>query len=155
MDTLRSFLNELTEKVPGLPDICFIHTEEEATVVISFVPYAQMAENLTTYEPNNWGFMNCFDENGEIRYGQIAIASDVTAQIDRNHLIQEEFVNMLGLTDDIDFANDSIIYQPYTTTQSLSAMDYEMLNLLYSPFLSAGMTQDQARKKLAEIFPDS
>ena len=153
-DALHSFLKAIEEKVPGLPGISFTSIKEEATVVISFVPFAQMAENLSTYEPDNWGFMNCFDAGGDIRYGLIAIASDVTGQLDRNHLLQEEFVNMLGLTDDIDFAEDSIIYQPYTRTQSLAAVDYEMLNLLYSPFLTAGMTQDQAKEKLAEIFPN-
>ena len=154
-DTLRGFLQELARQVPGLPVLSFVTTKEEANVIVSFVPYAQMAENLSAYEPDNWGFMNCFDDNGDIRYGLIAIASDVTSQLDRNHLIREEFVNMLGLTDDIGFAEDSIIYQPYTRTQSLAAMDYEMLNLLYSPFLLAGMTQEAVRDALAEIFPDS
>ena len=152
-NALNSFLKDLIDKVPELPAISFADTPEEATVIISFVPYAQMAENLTTYEPDNWGFMNCFDDNGDIRYGLIAIATDVTEQSDRNHLIREEFVNMLGLTNDIDFAQESIIYQPYTKTQELSAMDYEMLNLLYSPFLSAAMTEDDVRERLAEIFP--
>ena len=152
-NALNSFLKDLIDKVPELPAISFADTPEEATVIISFVPYAQMAENLTTYEPDNWGFMNCFDDNGDIRYGLIAIATDVTEQSDRNHLIREEFVNMLGLTNDIDFAQESIIYQPYTKTQELSAIDYEMLNLLYSPFLSAAMTEDDVRERLAEIFP--
>ncbi len=154
-DTLRGFLKELSIQVPGLPPISFVNTSEEANVIVTFVPYAQMAENLSVYEPDNWGFMNCFDAGGDIRYGLIAIASDVTSQLDRNHLIREEFVNMLGLTDDIDFAQDSIIYQPYTRTQSLAAVDYEMLNLLYSPFLTAGMTLEAVRDVLAEIFPDS
>ncbi len=152
-NALNSFLKDLIDKVPELPAISFADTPDKATVIISFVPYAQMAENLTTYEPDNWGFMNCFDDNGDIRYGLIAIATDVTEQSDRNHLIREEFVNMLGLTNDIDFAQESIIYQPYTKTQELSAIDYEMLNLLYSPFLSAAMTEDDVRERLAEIFP--
>ena len=120
---LRSFLYDLQENVAGLPPISILDSQENATVVIAFVPYKQMSENLITYNPDNWGFMNCFDENGEIRYGLIAIATDVTQQPDRNHLIQEEFVNMLGLTDDLGFAPDSIIYQPYTKTQTLSKMD--------------------------------
>ena len=152
MNALHSFIKDLVSKVPNLPSISFVDTQEEATVIISFVPYEQMAENLSTYEADNWGFMNCFDYNGDISYGLIAIAADVTEQIDRNHLIREEFVNMLGLTNDISFAEDSIIYQPYTRTQDLSAMDYEMLSLLYSSFLDSAMTEDTAREKLAEIF---
>jgi len=152
MNALHSFIKNLVSRVPNLPSISFVDTKEEATVIISFVPYEQMAENLSTYEGDNWGFMNCFDDNGDISYGLIAIAADVTEQIDRNHLIREEFVNMLGLTNDIGFAEDSIIYQPYARTQNLSAMDYEMLNLLYSSFLEPAMTEDTAREKLAEIF---
>lgn len=152
MTTLTEFLNELSNSVPGLPAIAFASSENEANVVISFVPLVEMALNLTTYEPGNWGLMNCFSEDTGIRYGLIAIATDVTEQEDRNHLIMEEFVNMLGLTNDLGFAPDSIIYQPYTRTQALSAMDYEMLNLLYSPYLLSGMKEDEARQALFENY---
>jgi len=124
-------------------------------VIISFVPFEHMAENLVNYEDSNWGFMNCFSDDTSIRYGVIAIASDVTGQKDRNHLIQEEFVNMLGLTADLDFAQESIIYQPYTVTQALAQVDYEMLSLLYGSYMTYGMNQMEARTALKEIFPDS
>ncbi len=152
MQTLEALLQGLQARVPGLPKMDFSPSEEEANVVISFVPFMRMAEYLVTYEDGNWGFMNCFSDDKAIRYGMIAIAADVTKQDDRNHLIQEEFVNMLGLTADLDFAPESIIYQPYTSTQSLAEVDYEMLNLLYAPFLDAGISLAQAKAALYEIF---
>jgi hypothetical protein len=152
MHTLHIFLENLTAKIPGLPEISFTDTESEASVVISFVPFEDMAESLVNYVKNNWGFMNCFSDDTSIRYGLIAIAADVTKQADRNHLIQEEFVNMLGLTADLDFGPESIIYQPYTTTQALADMDYEMLNLLYSPGLTYGMSLAEAKAALESVY---
>lgn len=154
MLTLHAFLENLKANVSGLPDISFTDTESEASVVISFVPYEDMSESLVNYVDNNWGFMNCFSDDTTIRYGLIAIAADVTKQTDRNHLIREEFVNMLGLTADLDFGPDSIIYQPYTTTQALADMDYEMLNLLYSSHLTYGMSLAQAKAVLEGMNKD-
>lgn len=152
IQTLHAFLENLKANVPSLPDISFTDKESEASVVISFVPFEDMAESLANYVDDNWGFMNCFSDDATVRYGLIAIASDVTKQADRNHLIQEEFVNMLGLTADLDFGPDSIIYQPYTTTQTLADMDYEMLNLLYSPDLKYGMSLSEAKAALEGIY---
>jgi hypothetical protein len=148
MQTLQALLDNLKANVPGLPVISFTDTEAAANVVMSFVPFGDMAESLVNYVDNNWGFMNCFSDDTSIRYGMIAIATDVTKQTDRNHLIAEEFVNMLGLTADLDFGPDSIIYQPYTITPTLANMDYEMLNLLYSPYLTYGMSLVEAKAAL-------
>ncbi len=154
LNALDRLLSSLKANVPGLPDISFASAEEKANVIISFVPFEAMAESLTTYEANNWGFMNCFSDEKTIRYGMIAIASDVTGQKDRNHLILEEFVNMLGLTADLSYAPESIIYQPYTDTQALADMDYEMLTLLYGSFVNYGMSREEAKAALEKIFPD-
>lgn len=148
MQTLQELLENLKSNVPGLPEISFVETEDAANVVISFVPFTDMAESLVNYVENNWGFMNCFSDDTSIRYGLIAITTDVTEQKDRNHLIQEEFVNMLGLTADLDFGPESIIYQPYTVTPELADMDYEMLNLLYSTHLTYGMSLAEAKAAL-------
>ena len=154
MNTLQTLLDNLKANVPGLPEMSFAGTETDANVLLSFVPYGRMAEYLATYEENNWGFMNCFSDDKAIRFGMIAIATDVTGQEDRNHLIQEEFINMLGLTADLDFAPESIIYQPYTRTQALAGTDYEMLNLLYSSFLDTGMSLEEAKAALKNAYPE-
>ena len=152
MQTLQSLADDLKQSVPGLPEISFAAGEGEANVFVSFVPFERMSKYLVHYETGNWGFMNCLSSDTTIRYGLIAIAADVTEQEDRNHLIREEFVNMLGLTADIDTAPESIIYQPYTRTQSLAPVDYEMLNLLYSPYMRFGMSAAEAQAALNDAF---
>lgn len=149
---LLELMEELRTHVPDLPEISLTEKEKDANVVFSFVPLDEMEEFVTGYVPGNWGFMNSFHDNAVIRYGQVAVASDKTGQVDRNHLIREEFVNMLGLCGDIDFVPESIIYQPYTTTQTLAPIDYEMLNLLYSPLLTPGMTAEEASEVLETLF---
>ena len=68
----------------------------------------------------------------------IVIATDVTTQRDRNHLVQEELVGALGLTNDHWDDKTSILYQGWTTTQSPSPLDWQMLNFLYSPLNPSG-----------------
>ncbi len=150
---LDSFLEDLRKNVPGLPDIAITAEREEANVYYSFVPYQEMADYLEEYETGNWGFMNCLSDKTGIRYGLIAVATDKTSRADRSHLIREEFVNMLGLTDDLDFAPESIIYQPYTVTPRLAPVDYEMLNLLYGPYVRVGMTRAEAEQALKKAYP--
>ena len=149
---LERLMENLAEIVPGMPGMSFAESEKEANVVIAFVPFESMPEYLVNYEDDNWGYMNCFSDDTTIRYGMIAIASDVTAQEDRTHLIQEEFINMLGLTEDIDNIPQSIIYQPYTVTADLCEEDYEMLSLLYGPYLPYGISRGEARTALEEMF---
>ena len=62
--------------------------------------------------------------------------------------MKEELVGALGLPGDHMMYSDSILYDPWTTVQDLSDVDWRMLNLLYSPALSPGMTEEEARDAL-------
>jgi hypothetical protein len=135
---IDAMLKDLRSNVPALPQIDIVQSESEANMLISFVPYAHLSDYLTTYKPDNW----------------IAVACDVTDQMDRNYLIRQEFVNMLGLTNDISFAKESIICTSYTRSQDLSSMDYQMLSLLYGPHIKPGMTLEQAKATIRKAFPD-
>lgn len=79
---------------------------------------------------------------------QIGIAADVTDQRSRDHLIQEEFFGALGLLNDHDLYSDSIVYQPWTTVQQPSEVDWLMLNMVYSPLLSPGMEKNEIHRIL-------
>ena len=71
---------------------------------------------------------------------KIAIATDVTNQEERNHLIMEEFINGIGLSNDHNRYANSIVYQPWTTVQQVSELDWIMLNMIYHPDVHAGVT---------------
>ena len=83
---------------------------------------------------------------------EFGIATDVTDQKARNHLIQEEFIGALGLLNDHFLYSDSILYQPWTTVQQPSEVDWLMLNILYSPRLSPGMDKNKIHGVLTEAW---
>ena len=149
LETLGGFVAELAEKVQGLPDIREAASGEEANIAFYFAPLDELASLDEIYVPGNWGFFT-FNYNGrqELNRGKVLIATDVTGQKDRNHLLKEEIVGLLGLTNDIDTHKDSIIYQPWTTTQDLSGLDWELLNLLYDARLEPGMDFSEAKQAL-------
>ena len=78
------------------------------------------------------------------RYVVNPVMSDVFLSRD----FQEELVGALGLPNDHMVYSDSILYQKYTTTRSLSEVDWLMLNMLYSPVTRPDMTWSEAEDAL-------
>ena len=143
-ETLDAFLSELQEKVPGFPTARRVSRDDQADIWIWFVPEDQIAYYFDDYAEENWGFFHYDQEDGKITKARIAVAMDITDQEARNHLIKEELVGALGLPGDHLLYPDSILYDPWTTVQELSPVDWDMLTLLYSPVVSPNMTWDQA-----------
>jgi len=152
--TLDHFIMQLSFRCPFLPPIKRVNSESSANVTIYFGPLETLGNHINGYVKNNWGFFTYTYSNSgyNIYRGKIAIASDVTKQKQRNHLIMEELVGVLGMANDHELYSDSIVYAPWTETQQLSDIDWLMLNMLYHPSLSCGMTYKQARNILLNTF---
>ena len=147
--TLDNLIAQLNERVENLPPINRTYRKEEANITVVFGPLAELHEYTSGYVEGNWSFENYYWNNEqEMIESRIAIAFAVTNQRDRNHLLMEMLVRALGLTNNIDTDSDSILYQDWTTTQALSDLDWELLNLLYNPRLSPGIDPDEAIKAL-------
>lgn len=146
--TVDSFLAELREKVAGLPEIRRVRQDSQADIRIWYVPLYMMGYYLDGYVEGNRGFFTFTHPGNRIVSARIAIATDDTSQEERNHLLLEELTGALGLPGDHLVYRDSILYDPWTVTQSLSEVDWRMLNILYSPVLSPGMSEDQAREMI-------
>ena len=84
-----------------------------------------------------------------ITYVYMGIATDVTDQQDRNHLILEELTQSLGLMNDSYQYGDSIFQSEWTETQSLANIDYELIYMLYNSSLSPGMVESDVRSVLS------
>lgn len=146
---LPAFLQLLQDGVVGLPPISLVFSQEEANITYAYVPLKDMGQHTDFYTEGNWGYVTFFWNSKQEMTGlQIAIASDVTNQEERNHLVMEELVNGLGLLNDVDQPKDSIITQDWTTIQELSALDWQLLNTLYDQRLKPGMTRKQAFRAL-------
>ena len=147
---LKSFVGELNSKVDGLPPVSIVETQEKANLKIQLAPLAELGQLDSSYVKGNWGYFTFWYDEAQVIYeAGILVASDVTSQRERNHLLLEELIGALGLPNDIDNEPDSILYQPWTTTQELSALDWQLLNLVYDANLRPGMTWAQAQTALA------
>lgn len=144
LDKLDEFLLDLKANVPCMPEAFRVSHEVDANVRIYYVPLERMGDYLEDYQPGNWGFVTYwYNGSLEIYQMKIAIASDVTDQKERNHLLMEEMVGGLGLCIDHEVYSDSILYQPWTTTQMLSVVDWLMLEMIYHPDVHSNMTREE------------
>lgn len=153
LEELDDFLLELALRVPLLPNITRTNREAEADITIYYVPLSSVGSYVRNYVEGNWGYFNFFHNGAYQRYkGLIAIATDVTNQRQRNHIMREELVGVLALGNDHELYEDSIVYQPWTEVQDLSEVDWLMLNMIYSPYVSCGMTYEQAYAALYSVY---
>lgn len=141
--TIDDFILELACHVPMMPNVTVVSRESEANITIWFGPLKQLRDHVTDYHEGNWGAFHYWYSSYRITRAEIGIASDVTSQKERNHLIMEELIGVFGLGNDQDDYSDSIVYQPWTTTQELSDVDWLMMNMLYHPDVTPGMSWSQ------------
>lgn len=145
LQTLDTFITFLNQNIPSFPGLIPENTGQEADLTFHFVPLIEVAARCPGLADGNWGgFSYRYDDDFGINWAAVAIATDVTSQLERNHLLQEELTGALGLTNDIYTYSDSILYQGWTTTQTLSPLDIQMLTYLYSPLLSPGINAEEA-----------
>ncbi len=152
LETINEMFLNLALRVPDLPNITLISRRENSNVQFFFVPLKQLGNFLPGYVDGTWGYFHLNYQSWMIQDAQIGIATDVTDQEARNHLIQEEFTGALGLLNDHFLYSDSILYQPWTTVQHPSEVDWLMLNILYSPLLSPGMEKSKIHSILTEAW---
>ena len=141
---LDAFIMELSFRVPLLPKVERVENAEAANITMYFVPRDDMGKYVSNYVTGNDGFVTYFYENSIITRAEIAVACDKTVQAERNGILREELVNGLGLGNDHYRYEDSIIYEPYNIIQTLSEVDWLMLNMVYSPYTKPGMTANEA-----------
>lgn len=148
--TLKDHISALNG-LGTLPSITITDlSDSSANYFIYFVPRDEMGDVLPGYVEGNDGFFYIYwDGNYVINKAYMGIATDVTSQEARNHLILEEFTQTLGLTGDSSRYEDSIFQQKWTETQALSDIDWELLRMLYSNNVSAGMKQSEVISALS------
>lgn len=150
LQQLDEFLMELSFRVPLFPPVERVDAIEESNFAVYFVPQSQMADCVKNYVPGNWGFVTYYYTRSVISRAEAAVACDATTQKQRNGILREEIVNGLGLGNDHYRYEDSIIYEKYNEVETLSEVDWLMLNMVYSPYTRPGMTADEAYRALRD-----
>ena len=146
-------VNSVVEQLNDLTQTINISTVEKGgNIQIYFVPENQFAEILPSYIPTNWGFFwVLWDSKGNIYRSTILVDSSRISQRARNHLIIEEITQSLGLMKDSYEYIDSIFYQGFTYSQSLTPLDRDIVELLYNydPGFISGTSLQEAKTILS------
>ena len=139
--------------VEGFPGMNLLEAgREDRNMEIWFVPLDRMAAAVPGYVEGNWGFFTVNLDSDSIQSATVAIATDVTKQRERNHLIFEEIIQAMGLMQDAGRYHDSIFYGPWTTVQKPTVLDWELVRMLYLPQIKEGMVRNEALSVLADTY---
>lgn len=146
------FIKRLSENVPGLPPVVLVNSEAESNVTVRFVRLSEMPSAVTNYVEGNWGMFTYWYNSGVIASAEIGIAYDKCDRRARAHLLMEEFIGALGLANDHNLDQNSILYQKWTTVQSLTDADWNMLRMLYDSRVRPDMGREEALRIMRGIY---
>lgn len=137
-------------RIDGMPEI--ICTEEDSNHSFHFVPLDEMSLLIDNFPEDNWGIAWVYWSNFDIEQGLCAVASDMMTEEEMTHIIQEEFIQSLGLLNDSYTYPDSIFQQHWTVTQHPSALDFALIRMLYGPAITPGMDPEDAYDALVSYY---
>lgn len=122
-------------------------------VNIYFVPEAEFSRYEPNYRPLNYGYAWTWWNNDTIDRARILISTVEINQQERSHLIREELTQSLGLLRDSFRYSDSIFYQNWTDTTQFSALDRQLIQMLYRPDILPGMSKTDVLSVLNRAQP--
>ncbi|NEQ99820.1 MAG: DUF2927 domain-containing protein [Cyanothece sp. SIO2G6] len=149
VNELDSLLNQDTSDGINI-EIVESRAADRANVDIYFVPHGEFPRYEPNYQPGNLGFAYVNWNNNRIYRARILITTESITQTERSHLIREELTQSLGLLRDSYRYNDSIFYQGWTRTNSFSALDRSVIQMLYNQAVTPGMNSYQVRTALEQ-----
>jgi hypothetical protein len=110
------------------------------------------------YEPKvaryqDLGFFYVYpNENKVIERGSLYLDTQrMQANDTRFHFLREELTQCLGLMNDSTRDAESIFYQKWSLTSEFSAMDKQLVEMLYLPQVKAGMNEIEVRRVLESV----
>lgn len=147
LETLHRVMREINELIA--PRVTMRIVDSGGNVELYFLPHSEFHR----FEPRGIVFYGGFfwtwwKPTGEIHRGRVVIGSDRLTQQHRSHLIREEMTQILGLMNDSDQYPESIFYQQHSEVLKYSALDRQVIRLLYSQPLECGMLDYQVEQYL-------
>ena len=147
---LESFADWLNT-VEGFPGIYPAEKVYAANLHIYFGDAQMLFDRLGPNYQNADGGVRYWYENNEIYDGTICYLTGISQHL-RNSVIQEEIYNGLGLVQDTNLREDSLIWQGYSEPQSLTEVDELLVKLLYHPDMQCGMNAQECEAVIRELY---
>ncbi|MDO5016204.1 MAG: DUF2927 domain-containing protein [Eubacteriales bacterium] len=152
MDRIVMQLNSLEL----LPEITWSDDPEtDYNVHIVVAALDELVYIMPSAPPGNWGFFLYYWTNNpqyQITSADIGIADDVNKDYHMVHLLQEEFVQSLGLINDGELYADSIFNQAWGHIQYPGELDWLLIEMHYRPEIKPGMPMDEALDILRDLY---
>jgi len=153
LEVLEAFFAELNQ-IPGFPGISITQEDTEATVTLGFLSAENFRNGFSEVVNGEdaWGACQFwyYTDTCELYDARIGYRTDIP-QLDRNSILLEEVVNILGISD-TEYRTDSIVYQYSNDNLHLSDMDLLILNLLYHPDMESGMDREQCEAVIRNLY---
>ena len=146
LNTFIAWLNT----VEGFPGMRQVGPNEASNMRLNFVDQQGI---IATDAPDADGVVN-FDygtDDNAIFNAVVYYRKDID-QLTRNSVLQEEIYNGLGLSQDTDLRQDSLIYTGFTTPQELTQVDKLLVELLYHPDMKCGMNADECAAVIRQLY---
>lgn len=138
--------------VEGFPGIVQAQNPEEANLQIYFTDAQGLVNIMGPDFTNLDGAVTFWYDGSDAIYDEvICICTDLDQHL-RSSVILEELYNGLGPVQDTILRPDSIIYQEFSETQSLSEMDRLILKLLYHPDIRCGMDAQVCEEVIRTLY---
>lgn len=148
---LLSVLCDRLNEIEGFPGISYTDNAKKANYTVMFIPRSQIVEEFENATEACVGMseFTWYTSSAEIFKARAAI--DCDAESERESTVCEEFLQSLGLAMDSYAHPNSVFYQGVCNYSRPSELDYILVELLYSPALTTGMTKTEALRTAVEL----
>ncbi len=148
------FIDELNS-IDGFPKMYLAENNREPCFEMFFMDSDRLSEEMGTAVNNElsdgiaqfWFYLN----SDVIFRAKIGYDNDMSDSV-RTAVLLEEIVNAIGISNDTDEREDSIVYSGYTEVTELSDMDKLILRILYSDSIKCGMDADSCYEAIKSIY---
>ena len=153
IEELDAIIDELNGLVMGI-SISRVSSQSAANYFIvlgSASEYVALEPSASNFVDANWGLFWLSWDNGAIYDGSMYVdmirTTEVSCQL---HLLREELTQSLGPMNDSHMYSDSMFQQSWTCITEFSELDRFVVETLYDPRITAGMSKQAVTQLLLE-----
>lgn len=155
MAELEDIVTEINELATDGFRISIVQDSSQMNYYVFFgsgADFAAIYPSQAALVDDNWGLFNLYWDLAQyIDRGNMYVDIDRANDTEEKHLLREELTQSLGLAKDSKRYNDSIFQDDWTTTTDYSAIDRELIRLLYHPEMVANLSPEAAEARLIQI----
>ena len=153
---LNLIINELNELISTNVQVRIVSDQSESNYFLylgDHISYSTLYPEIASAAVNNWGLFSVYwNTSQEIIRANMYVDTERANLLEQRHLLREELTQSLGLAKDSDRYDNSIFSGSFSVkTTNYSAVDAELIRLLYHPDMKIGLGSGSAETILRAI----